>query len=76
MFTPSISHTRPWPYRGQVTHSGPRTGVAHLMAEIARKYRARRAVQELMGLDDRMLRDIGVGRGAIERAVRSGRDPA
>jgi uncharacterized protein YjiS (DUF1127 family) len=32
--------------------------------------------QELMELDDRMLRDVGLGRGNIEQAVRSGRDPA
>jgi len=34
----------------------------------------RRAVNELLALDDRMLADIGVSRGEIFNAVRHGRD--
>jgi len=38
--------------------------------------RARRAAAELAKLDDRLLRDIGISRGDIERAVRTRRsDP-
>jgi uncharacterized protein YjiS (DUF1127 family) len=49
--------------------------VVDLVAALGRKYRARRAVHELMALDDRMLRDVGLGRAEIEHAVQSGRDP-
>lgn len=33
-----------------------------------------RAMQELHALDDRMLKDIGIDRGAIPRAARFGRE--
>jgi uncharacterized protein YjiS (DUF1127 family) len=35
--------------------------------------KARRAIAELAVMDDRMLRDIGIGRSEIERAVREPR---
>ena len=38
------------------------------------EYRTRRAVREMQRLDDRMLRDIGIGREAIDFAVRYGRE--
>jgi uncharacterized protein YjiS (DUF1127 family) len=37
---------------------------------------ARRAMQALAGLDDRMLRDIGIERSQIKWACRHGRDAA
>ena len=39
----------------------------------ARWRRVRRAIQEVARLDDRMLKDIGIHRSEIERAVRWGR---
>jgi uncharacterized protein YjiS (DUF1127 family) len=43
-----------------------------LMA-VARWRRIRRAIQEVAQHDDRMLKDIGIHRSEIERAVRCGR---
>ncbi len=42
---------------------------AAIQAELA----ARRASEELAGMNDRMLRDLGITRGEIERAVRRSR---
>jgi len=49
--------------------------VAHLGELISRRLMLqleRRAVAELSALDDRMLKDIGLTRGSIPHAVRSG----
>jgi uncharacterized protein YjiS (DUF1127 family) len=43
------------------------------LAAAARWRRIRRAIQEVAQHDDRMLKDIGVHRSEIERAVRCGR---
>jgi uncharacterized protein YjiS (DUF1127 family) len=43
------------------------------IAGIGSRRRLRRDIDELRALDDRMLRDIGLRRGDIEYAVRSGR---
>ena len=48
--------------------------LAALRSTIEAEVRARRAATELAGLDDNMLRDIGVARGDIERIVRGGRE--
>jgi uncharacterized protein YjiS (DUF1127 family) len=40
---------------------------------IAQEIRLRRDLRRLQGLDDAMLRDIGLGRGELEDAVRHGR---
>ncbi len=44
-----------------------------LAGAIVREYRLRRAVRELAVMDDHILRDIGLGRGELERAARFGR---
>ena len=50
-----------------------REGLAHAAAAVSRWHRLRREARRLMALDDRMLRDVGLGRGEIKRAVRGGR---
>jgi uncharacterized protein YjiS (DUF1127 family) len=47
--------------------------LAQAAAAVARWHRLRREARRLMALDDRMLRDVGLSRGEIERAVRVGR---
>ncbi len=46
--------------------------VRHLAAAAAKRHRDRRAMALLRGLDDRALKDIGLSRGDIDRAVRHG----
>jgi uncharacterized protein YjiS (DUF1127 family) len=48
----------------------PRLGV---FARLRRALELRRALDEVRALDDRMLADIGISRGELERAVRGGR---
>jgi uncharacterized protein YjiS (DUF1127 family) len=72
-----------WPYARQdgagaasATRSGWSRIVAGLRAyraALAERRRWRRAREELERLDDRMLRDIGVGRSGIGYVVRYGR---
>ncbi|HVY42809.1 MAG TPA: DUF1127 domain-containing protein [Hyphomicrobiaceae bacterium] len=47
---------------------------ARLLRRLLEQRKYQRAVQELRGLDDRMLRDIGVDRAAIPYAARFGRE--
>ena len=47
--------------------------IARGVAGLAREIRMRRDLRRLSGLDDAMLRDIGVARGGLENAVRFGR---
>lgn len=49
--------------------------VRRQFAWLAREHHARRAVGELMALDDRMLSDIGMDRGSIGFAARYGHLP-
>lgn len=48
--------------------------ILKLAHETLKAWRIRRATEKLQGLDDRMLRDIGIGRADIDRAVRHGRN--
>jgi uncharacterized protein YjiS (DUF1127 family) len=79
MFAPSITHEHPWPYRATRGHVGPtfwgraREGLAQAAAAASRWRRLRRDTRRLMALDDRLLRDVGLSRGEVERAVRGGR---
>jgi uncharacterized protein YjiS (DUF1127 family) len=79
MFTQIITHEHPWPYRTTRGYTGPtlwarsREGLAQAAAAVSRWHRTHRDTQRLMALDDRMLRDVGLSRGEVERAVRGGR---
>ena len=53
--------------------SGMLAGPRSLVTAVAREWSARRAVEALASLDDRMLREIGLERSQIGFAVRSGR---
>jgi uncharacterized protein YjiS (DUF1127 family) len=47
--------------------------IRSLFAELRKQRRLRRAERDLETFDDRMLRDIGIGRSEIRRVVRNGR---
>jgi uncharacterized protein YjiS (DUF1127 family) len=49
--------------------------IARWIARIRKEWRIRRGIEELMALDDRMLRDIGVSRSNVEYVARYGRWP-
>ena len=49
--------------------------VKQWIAQIRWNFQIRRGVNALMALDDRMLADIGLTRGAVEYAVRHGHVP-
>ena len=79
MLPPTISPTRPWPYgsgrRMPIRAGGrPWAGVSRLIAAVLRGYRARRDARHLLALSDHLLRDIGLTRGEVARAVRAGCD--
>jgi uncharacterized protein YjiS (DUF1127 family) len=79
MFARTITPDHPWPYRAARGHAGPtfwarsRAGLAQAAAAASRWHRTHRDTRRLMALDDRMLRDVGLGRGEVERAMRGGR---
>jgi uncharacterized protein YjiS (DUF1127 family) len=79
MSTQAITHEHPWPYRAARELAGPslwarsREGLAHAAVTVSRWRRLRRDARRLMAFDDRMLRDVGLGRGEVERAMRGGR---
>ena len=54
--------------------AGPRAALGRVAARVLRWRRLRRDTRELMGFDDRLLHDIGLDRGAVERVVWTGRD--
>ena len=64
--TLQTSHVR------QATRAAARI-VALMLAPLAEAYRARRDAARLMGMNDDLLKDIGVSRGEIETLVRTGR---
>jgi uncharacterized protein YjiS (DUF1127 family) len=79
MLAQTITHDHPWPYK-TAQEVAARTwwarslkGMARTAAAVSRWHRARRDTRQLLAYDDRLLQDIGVARGGIERAVRTGR---
>ena len=58
---------------GRTVWQSARAAIRDLLAAIAKEHEIRRSLQELVSRDERMLRDIGLTRGDIERAVRFGR---
>jgi uncharacterized protein YjiS (DUF1127 family) len=46
--------------------------IKRLIVRIECEWRVRRAIDELMALDDRVLADMGLTRGAVEHAARYG----
>ena len=75
----AITPEHPWPYwtarelAAPAFWARPRKGLARAAAAVARWHRLRRDARRLMALDDRMLRDVGLSRGEVERAVRGRR---
>ena len=67
---PSSRRGAAWPVRPQM-----RTlrSVRRFLSRLAVEWRDRQAIRHVEGLDDAMLRDIGLPRGGIEDAVRNGR---
>jgi uncharacterized protein YjiS (DUF1127 family) len=68
----------PTPAAGRTPRAGAlwswiASGVLSGLAAIVERSRLARAEQDLAGLDDRMLRDIGINRTEIGRVVRYGR---
>ena len=58
---------------GRTVWASIRAGLVGLIGALARERELRRSMRALASFDDRMLRDIGLTRSDIERAVRSGR---
>jgi uncharacterized protein YjiS (DUF1127 family) len=80
MLTQTINPDRPWPYKPARQAAGCMAwmrlvvGTSYLITSVRRWHRVRRDSRQLMALSDHMLQDLGLSRGAIERAVRTGRD--
>lgn len=59
--------------RGRTAWAAVRTAVLTFVHALAAERQLRRVTRELESLDDHRLRDLGLTRGSIERAVRFGR---
>jgi uncharacterized protein YjiS (DUF1127 family) len=75
----SITDARPWPYGSErrsptrsASGAGFLAGAARVVHAAFCEYRARRAARQLAESSDHLLRDVGLSRGEIERAVRTG----
>jgi uncharacterized protein YjiS (DUF1127 family) len=78
MFNAANPQYEPWPYErkahGNSVARLRASGVSGFLKSMSERRRQRRAIRELEAMDDYMLKDIGIGRSEIMRAVRYGRD--
>ena len=78
MFNAANPQYEPWPHarkaHGKIVWRLVASAVSSFLLSMAERRRLRRATRELEAMDDHMLKDIGVGRSEIMRAVRYGRD--
>jgi uncharacterized protein YjiS (DUF1127 family) len=67
-----------WPSAEQSSEAAerPRGWLGRTIARLLAEHRARRAMQTLAGLDERMLHDIGINRDQIWYVTRHGRELA
>lgn len=63
-----------WPLAQRPDLAAARAVPWRMLKAILAELAARRAADRLAGLDDRMLRDIGIERGQIQHATRHGRN--
>jgi uncharacterized protein YjiS (DUF1127 family) len=65
-----------WPFADSADAGGaqPASLIRRVWQRLRKEIAARRAMQSLASLDDRMLRDIGIDRGEIYHVSRHGRD--
>jgi uncharacterized protein YjiS (DUF1127 family) len=70
----SSSAVAAWPARAMAALWYAVQPIAWLALKAIAEHQTRRAVRELHNLDDRLLRDMGLTRAAIDHAVRYGRE--
>jgi uncharacterized protein YjiS (DUF1127 family) len=68
-----FTHAARGPTPGRAVWVRVRAGLVGLIGALARECEIRRSMKHLASLNDHALRDIGLTRGDIERAVRFGR---
>jgi uncharacterized protein YjiS (DUF1127 family) len=69
-----FTHAARSPAPGRAVWARVRAGLVGLIGALAREREIRRSIRHLASLNEHVLRDIGLTRGDIERAVRFGRD--
>lgn len=78
MFNAANPQYEPWPHARKAHGNGVSrllaSGISGFLQSMSERRRQRRAMRELEAMDDYMLKDIGIGRSEIKRAVLYGRD--
>jgi uncharacterized protein YjiS (DUF1127 family) len=69
-----LTGRRPRRARGRMPWAFVSTTMQRVVAALAVQWQVRQAIRELESFDDHRLRDLGLTRQHIERAVRFGRD--